>query len=259
MIIVLSGEGPSDLGSCINEQGICVQPNFNYGPMTCFIDKELQAHIGFSLLESTPENYFFVSKTELIRLTNELKQNRKTMSLKGKKRQGAETSYFYLNAFILGKKAIELSNEYSDSVIAILFRDCDGTRSSESTLWQNKVNSIHQGFNDSKLGKRGVPMVPKPKSESWMLCVLRDNYQQCARLENLSGNDSVENSAKHQLHVALNENSSTTAQVQSLENIEINNILLAEQMPSYQAFQQSLIDAYNENNTLSRNYNIDTI
>lgn len=254
MIVVLSGEGPSDLGSCINGQGVCAQPHFNYGPMTYFVDKEIQALIGFSLLEVTPHCYIFVSESELIRLTSELRRNRKTMSLKGKKRPESETNYFYLNALVLGKKAIQLSNEHSDSVIAVLFRDSDGTRSSESTLWQNKVDSIHQGFDSSGLGKRGIAMVPKPKSESWMLCVLRDNYQQCARLENLSGNDNAQNSAKLQLHAALNNDSSTAAQVRHLEDVEINNNLLAAQMPSYYAFQQDLIIAYNE--SISNNVNV---
>ncbi|MFS2224644.1 hypothetical protein [Pantoea sp. B65] len=125
------------------------------------------------------------------------------MSLTGKNRPGVETGLFYRNALMLGKKTKQLAEEFDDRVIAVLFRDCDGTRSEPARLWQDKVNSIRQGFRDAGLGRCGVAMVPKPKSEAWMLCVLRDNYQQCARLENLSGNDDSPDSAKAQLKAAL--------------------------------------------------------
>lgn len=244
MIVVLSGEGPSDLGCCINGQGSCLVPDFQYGPMTHFVDKELESLMHFSLLGSTPDCYRFVSKSELISMAQDLRQNKKTMTLKGKKRPEAETGFFYINALMLGKKAIEIAEPDNEAVMAVLFRDSDGTRSSDPTLWQDKVNSIHQGFRDSALGQRGAAMVPKPKSESWMLCVLRDNYHHCARLEELSGNDDVDNSAKQQLERALNGDASTPAQLRGLENVEIDTEQLAEQMPSYNAFRQDLITAY---------------
>ncbi len=247
MIVVLSGEGSSDFGSCINGQGECLIPDFSYGPMACFIDKEIELLIGYSLLGLTPECYIFVSKTELLRLTQTVRQNRGSMSLRGKKRREVETGYFYRNALILGGRAAELSRERNDpAVIAVLFRDCDGTRSAEAAMWQDKVNSIRQGFLDSELGKRGVAMVPKPKSESWMLCVLRDGYQHCERLEDLSGNDNANNSAKSQLDVALGGDASTVAQVRQLGDNGIDTERLAAQMPSYEAFHQNLFTAYRE-------------
>lgn len=51
----------------------------------------------------------------------------------------------------------------------------------------------------------GIPMIPKPKSEAWILCALRDNYQNCERLEDQSGNDSSPNSLKDQLERHLGE------------------------------------------------------
>ncbi|MFS2224643.1 hypothetical protein [Pantoea sp. B65] len=77
MIVVLSGEGPSDLGSCDNEQGWCRQPEFRQGPMICFVDKEVEQSIGYSLLDITPERYIFVSKQELVRAIQHLRENRK--------------------------------------------------------------------------------------------------------------------------------------------------------------------------------------
>lgn len=135
MIVVLSGEGPSDFGCCTNGQGECQIPDFRYGPMTYFIDTEIKPLIGYSLLELTPDRYIYVGKAELIRLTQALRQDRRSMSLQGKKRPGAETGYFYLNARILGGRAVQLAEEYGDSaVVAVLFRDCDGTRSADASL-----------------------------------------------------------------------------------------------------------------------------
>jgi hypothetical protein len=245
MIVVLSGEGPSDFGSCVNGQGECQIDDFSHGPMTCFVDSELSALLGFSLLEVTPERYIFVSKPELIRLTAAKRQNRSSMSLVGKKRPETETGYFYLNALILGDRAAELAAEHRDpAVIAVLFRDSDGTRSAEASLWQDKVKSIRDGFQHSAIGESGVAMVPKPKSESWMLCVLRDDYQHCARLEELSGNDNAENSAKRQLDEVLGGDASTSTQLYHLGQRGLDTTSLAEQMPSYETFQRNLNTAY---------------
>lgn len=247
MIVVLSGEGPSDLGSCTNGMGECTRPEFSFGPMTYFVDKELEGLIGFSMLDSAPECYIFVAKPELVRLAVALRQNRKSMKLQGKKNVALETGYFYRNAQILGNRSVELAAEYGDdAVLAVLFRDCDGTRSADASLWQDKVNSIQQGFHDSRLGARGVAMVPKPKSESWMLCVLRDNYQHCTRLEDLSGNDSVINSAKMQLNDVLDGDATTASQVNCLVDRGIDTDLLASVMPSYESFHQNIVTAYKE-------------
>ena len=46
---------------------------------------------------------------------------------------------------------------------------------------------------------RGVPMIPKPKSEAWVLCGLKYNDQHCDALEERSGNDDSPNSLKKEL------------------------------------------------------------
>jgi hypothetical protein len=48
---------------------------------------------------------------------------------------------------------------------------------------------------------KGVAMLPKPKSEAWLLCAIKNSYQNCANLENESGNDDSPNSLKEQLEV----------------------------------------------------------
>lgn len=48
-------------------------------------------------------------------------------------------------------------------------------------------------------------MVPKPKSEAWLICALKPNaYQNCGALEeSLSGNDNAPEPAKEQLEALL--------------------------------------------------------
>jgi len=44
---------------------------------------------------------------------------------------------------------------------------------------------------------RGVAMIPKPKSEAWLLCALKNKpYESCEKLEDRSGNDDSPNSLK---------------------------------------------------------------
>ncbi len=60
-------------------------------------------------------------------------------------------------------------------VIAVLFRDSDGTASSGRGLWEDKRKSIEDGFGEAGFDY-GVPMIPKPKSEAWLLCAFH-GYQ----------------------------------------------------------------------------------
>lgn len=51
----------------------------------------------------------------------------------------------------------------------------------------------------------GVPMVPNPKSEAWLLCALKRSqpYQHCDRIERESGNDDAASTLKDQLEAEL--------------------------------------------------------
>jgi hypothetical protein len=89
-------------------------------------------------------------------------------------------------------------------LILILFRDADGTASSERGEWQDKWQSMLDGFEAGQIFT-GVPMIPKPKSEAWILCALRNKYQNCEKLEYESGNDASPNSLKQQLEEYLGE------------------------------------------------------
>ncbi|MBT2866338.1 hypothetical protein JQK19_03710 [Chromobacterium violaceum] len=245
MIVVLSGEGPSDLGMCNNAQGICRKPHFIHGPMTVIVDKEIEVQLSYSILETTPDRYIYVSEERLQELEVLRKRDRRRISLVGKK-QDQETGYFYINSWMLGLEALSLEKQEEDSAIAVLFRDCDGTRDNNRGLWDAKYNSMVNGFNRSELCERGVPMIPKPKSESWLLCAVVNNYQHCAVLEELPGNDNSPRSAKKQLHKALKQASTSQDQVNWLNLNGFDHVEVAKYMPSYRAFKAKIAAALTE-------------
>lgn len=240
MIVVLSGEGPSDLGQCANEQRQCRKPEFVHGPMTYLVDKIIEGRFNYSLLDSTPQSYIYISEQRLSELEEIRKGQHRKVSLVGKKRD-QETGYFYINAWMLGEETLRLEADENDRAIAVLFRDADGTRSTVKGLWAGKHASMIGGFDRSKLGQRGVPMLPKPKSEAWMLCAAKPNpYQNCAALEDLPGNDDSPNSAKLALDRALNGHSSTQEQLNWLEQNGFDHSVVADQMPSFSEFSSRL-------------------
>ncbi len=82
-------------------------------------------------------------------------------------------------------------------------------------------------------------MLPKPKSEAWVLCALQNKYQNCARLENESGNDASPNALKKQLEAHLGQPCSQellNGKIDSGE-IDINQIV---DMPSLTEFKDRL-------------------
>ncbi|MFZ4214678.1 hypothetical protein ACOZB2_25120 [Pantoea endophytica] len=235
MIILLSGEGPTDLGTCVNGQGLCRVPDFQYGPMTLLVDKELEAHNYYSPLETSDESYIFISKPRLTDLMDE--KSGRNVAFRGKKQTTRDRGYFFDNAWMLGEEALRLATEHDSPVIAVLFRDCDGNNQSGQQLWQTKIQSIRDGFERSGLCERGIAMVPRPKSEAWLLCAIRNNYQHCARLEDtLPGNDDAPNSAKQQLDEAMGNASSRLEQVLWINENGFDGAAVAGEMESYRSF-----------------------
>jgi hypothetical protein len=71
----------------------------------------------------------FLGKAALQKLTAALKTQGRQARLPGKQtKQG--TLYFERNAQALARKAQELAQEKQDTVVAVLFRDSDGTGTS---------------------------------------------------------------------------------------------------------------------------------
>ncbi|MCF7978993.1 MAG: hypothetical protein K9L82_13440 [Chromatiaceae bacterium] len=196
MRFLLSGEGPTDMGRCTIGQR-CEADDFEPGPMAWLVDQIAEARLGFGSIELGLVHG--LSEQGLDALAKGLKP----LSLRGKKRR-AETSYYYRNARALAKAAAVLGAERNDLIVAVLFRDADGTQSAGRGDWQYKWQSMLDGFAAEGF-THGVPMLPKPKSEAWLLCALKPDqpYQHCSGLEAASGNDRSPNSLKAQLAAAL--------------------------------------------------------
>ena len=119
-----------------------------------------------------------------------------------------------------------------------MFRDADGTASSGRGEWQNKWQSMLDGFETEEM-LNGVPMIPKPKSEAWILCALREKYQNCKKLEHESGNDNSPNSLKKQLAEHLGENATRELLNNKIDEgqIDIDQFV---NMPSLTKFKNQL-------------------
>lgn len=198
MKLLISGEGPSDLGACNNAQGQCTDGDFKRGPMAVWLARLWETLLNYNLFD-TPEAVVYVSETAL---SQKSKTSGKRMQRLPGKKHAVETGEFLSNAQQLGLMAQQLAGDHADTVMAVLFRDADGTRSAPGQLWQAKWDSILNGFASAAF-EFGVPMLPKPKSEAWLLCATKQGQHSHAGLEAISGNDNAPNSAKKQLDQAL--------------------------------------------------------
>ncbi len=223
MFLILSGEGASDIGLSDRE----------IGPMTKLVDLWITKQIGYSLIEGN--QYMIVSEQDLVKKAKEIKAR----SQKGKK-QKSETRYFYKNARALALLAHQKGQELGGEItlVAVLFRDADGTASSDRGEWADKWRSMLNGFEVEGIST-GVPMLPKPKSEAWILCALRNNYQYCAKLEDESGNDNSPNPLKKQLTKRLGEPVSKELLNGKIDDGAINIDQIVD-MPSLMAFKNRL-------------------
>ncbi|MBI3229450.1 MAG: hypothetical protein HYZ45_04465 [Burkholderiales bacterium] len=241
MILILSGEGPCDLGACCNAQGVCQLEDYRPGPMAILVDELISQKLAYSIFETTPSAVWYVSEKELAQRAK-AKSPRK-MTLRGAKGPEVETGYFYLNALMLAQFAKEKEDECGDRCsLAVLFRDADGTNSASSALWQDKHKSMRSGFLRAEYD-HGVAMLPQPKSEAWLLCLAQKPAPaQCAELEKLPGNDASPNSAKTQLAKFFETWPTAIGLVEWIkqQNDHFAHLL---HLPSYQEFHKQLHDA----------------
>jgi hypothetical protein len=221
--LVLSGEGNSDLGL------FCQYENeFIAGSMYFIVDKIIEKKHELSYYACKDELITFIPKVELTKLTKKLPPYTGKKASKG-------TAYFINNAIALAKIAKEKSKELDDEVIAILFRDSDGTNSTFKGMWEDKIESIENGFKIEQFTK-GVAMIPKPKSESWLICTLKDKpYEQCSKLEERSGNDKSPDNLKDELE-SLGIELQTINEMITDGRIDIEKI----DMPSFKYFENRL-------------------
>lgn len=234
MFFLFSGEGPTDLGGCRKPSNFCRSEEFVVGPMAVIVDQIVFHRHRYSPLEAGICGY--VPKRALIDRAMELKSKKKSAHLPGAKTP-KETGYFFQNARVLSRIALELQSQIGDEVVAVLFRDSDGVQSSNRGLWKDKFQSMLNGF-ESERFFRGVPMIPKPKSEAWILYALKYDYQQCEFLEARSGNDNSPKSLKAELveHHGTHLSSQSLVELVRNRTIDISRL----DMPSFNAFRKEL-------------------
>jgi hypothetical protein len=234
MRVLLSGEGPTDLGSCTNALGVCEGIDFRMGPMTVLLAQMAEPKLGYDLLD-TPDSLHSISETALCAYAKALPS--RLQAARGKKK-GVETGYFYANARALGNVAQQLEKKTGEPVLTVLFRDNDGTRSMVTSVWADKCKSIEDGFLRSGF-ETGIAMLPNPKSEVWLLCGATPGSSSCAALENISGNDDSPNSAKSRLDAALDGRTSGDELAHWLREHPLD-VARASSMPSFKAFKDAL-------------------
>lgn len=238
MILIVSGEGPSDIGTCTNGQGRCSGGDFRAGPMGVMVDKIAEDELGYPLADSGALD--FVSEGTLSAL---MKTQGRTLVIG--RRRGFETGFFFKGARALAKLAKQETENDETPRAVVFFRDADGTRSTERGLYEARVKSMIDGFEIEEF-YLGVPMVPKPKSEAWLICALKSNaYQNCAALEDsLSGNDNAPEPAKEQLGALLAERGKTVADLADLVGEGVVDALRTgiKEMKSYGEFDKRLRD-----------------
>ena len=227
MRLWLSGEGPTDLG--MTRPGPA-GGEFVPGPMAVIIDQLALARVKYSLLETQAAGgdcVRLVNKTDLTRL------GKKGPVLLPGVRYGKHNTFFTRNAQVLGLMAKNDGDESGQPTAAVLFRDGDGTNSVPAAQWREKFDSIKRGF--ELVGYQcGVPMVPRPKSEAWLLCALKTPaYARCTQLEEASGNDASPNSLKDQLQ-ALKGPAGANQQAQWVRDGDVDAQRI--DMPSFNLF-----------------------
>jgi hypothetical protein len=234
MKFILSGEGPTDIG----DWDYCSEGRFfNPGPMAVFIDIIVQSVLRFSPLDTDGRRGDMVTFINESELAHYSKTMRKSFVVPGKKLMKG-TGFFTKNAQALGTIALQRATQEDCHYVAVLFRDSDGTRTRDE--WEEKWDSIANGFSRSGFD-RGVPMVPRKKSEAWLIAGLDNSGHQCLYLEERSGNDDSPNSLKMELANRLRE-----AVSRDLLNARIHDGTIDQtriQLPSYNKFKESLLAA----------------
>ncbi|MDP2825115.1 MAG: hypothetical protein Q8O52_20835 [Sulfuritalea sp.] len=235
MKLLLSGEGKTDMGqNVLAQQGMELRP----GPMAWIVDRLLEEQLRYSLLDQHRQGgdcVHLIDEAELGRSARAAR--RASMRLPGI-RYGRGNGYFTRNAELLGLRANQLATSSGQPVIAVLFRDGDGTRATPRDEWQKKRDSIRRGFELVEC-HTGVAMVPRPKSEAWLLCGMKAQpYANCVSLEDAPGNDRSPNSLKSQLIAAVGHEAYADEQSGWITSGRVDPARI--DMPSFNVFREDL-------------------
>jgi hypothetical protein len=235
MYFLLSGEGPADMGVGIGAAAICEGKDYECGPMAVFVDQIVESRHKYSPFEA--QCCGFVSEHTITTRTSELKK-RKEIRAPGKKK-ARETHFHFTNARVLARIAGEKQKQLQDDVVAVLFHDSDDVASAGRSEWNEKRDSMLHGFQEEEFA-RGVPMVPKPTSEAWVIAGMTGNSNHRGKpLEDWSGKTNTANSLKVELEKLLGEKPSAEKLCEMVRERSIDYEKI--KLPSFNAFRERLV------------------
>lgn len=228
--ILVTGEGSSDMGGSNNGQSISTGEFYNLGPMALLAVRLLQKIIPDwnedNIDFQSPNNWMTcISGSELARQAKGVRKHRPSTKLKKGFVEHANRS--------TTMAGYAKDNEHQ---LAFYFHDTD------KCDFDDLHQSIMLGFNGIE-GVHGIPMIPKPTSEAWLICGQKqDPYAHCTALETeLSGNDAAsdDNAPKKVLARLIGQEATTEQQYEMVTGIDVTRI----NMPSYNQFKTDLTNA----------------
>jgi hypothetical protein len=237
--VIVSGEGPSDLGGSRSGEALSYNCDFQKGPFFELIYRMLIKYLpswNSELFETNPLATAYVSHGYLSQQAKNIAKGKGKFKFAGKSSHKNNAGKF--------KQSRELAKLATGNSfqLAIYFHDTDGNnaeRSTYSNLQPDIVSAVNDGF---KKGGHdaGLAMVPKPTSEAWLICNCKSTpYQGCTELEiSLSGNDrSPENAPKKVLAAFLGvENCTCEILSDEVQKLDLDKL----DMPSFNQFRDDL-------------------
>lgn len=178
---VLCGEGPTDL--------FYDEVYQKQGPIKDSVDQLLLhfwgAESAFEFERMSPRN--------LKVSAGKGKPEKKSAIVRGAKNRFPEHRNIAVRAKCLAEKAETLASEKKEDPSnwgVIYFHDLDSPSGTDiDSTYVDYIAAMHEGFDAAKY-ERGVPMVPKTRSESWLLCVMNpDKCKENKYYENLAMSD----------------------------------------------------------------------
>ena len=238
MYFLFSGEGSTDMGKGPDNSRICEGEDYKLGPMALIVEQIVSDKHKFSPIKQN--RCGFIPKGLLMKKAKNKRPGKKNSTFPGKKKK-KETAYFYRTAYAFGILANEESKSRGEPIVAVLFRDSDNRNSSERGEWSDKWESMINGFSNAEFSA-GVPMLPKPISEAWLICALKQKrpYKNCDALEKRSPSPRARVSLKKELNDVCRGNSSRSNLCTFVEKRQVDACKI--NMPSFNAFKNRLLE-----------------
>lgn len=238
MFFLFSGEWGTDCGEPDFPDRICTGDQFRPGPMMGLADQIVEREDGYSPLEGLCCG--IIARPALKAAISDLRAHRRSPTLRGRHRPG-ETLEFLRAGRALARLAKRCTAESDDEVVAIYFRDNDDHQSTPESLWAARRDAVYAGFKQEGFA-RGVAMIPRPTSEAWLLCALKERpYEQCEALEERSGSPHSMRPLKKELAEVLGTKPTREllCDLVAQGKVDANQI----NMPSFNQFRKDFIAA----------------